>query len=59
MYQYNREETQDKKRNTHNTLVCNAGTLRRSKVNIVTNPKDPAANHSGRAAFRNHAERNL
>lgn len=29
---------------------CSAGTFRKSKVKTVTNPKAPAANHSGTAA---------
>lgn len=29
---------------------CKAGTFLRSKVNAVTNPNAPAANHSGTAA---------
>ena len=36
--------------NTYSKLDCNAGTFRRSKVNTVTSPKAPAANHSGIAA---------
>lgn len=33
----------------YNKLDCNAGTFLRSKVNTVTSPKAPAANHSGTA----------
>lgn len=34
----------------YSKLDCNAGTFLRSKVNTVTNPNAPAANHSGTAA---------
>lgn len=44
------------KRKTHNRFACNAGTFLKSKVKTVTNPKAPAANHSGTATFQNHVE---
>lgn len=48
------EKIRDKKI-AHNKLDCNAGTLRSSKVNTVTSPKAPAANHSGTAANINNS----
>lgn len=38
------------KKIAYSKLDCNSGTFRRSRVNNVTNPKAPAANHSGTAA---------
>lgn len=40
------------KGSAYSKLDCNAGTFRSSKVNTVTNPNAPAANHSGTAAKR-------
>lgn len=46
-----------KKEVTNNKLDCKAGTLRSSKVNNVTSPKDPAASHSGTAAEKNQSHK--
>lgn len=48
------------KETSYSKLDCRAGTFRRNKVKIVTNPNALAANHSGTAAhpmYHQHAKK--